>query len=299
MSYTSRPFEELDVLDNFLINAIATDAEVGEAFCKKVLSVLLQRTVGKVKVVAQYTLPAPNPRYRGIRMDVKVEEFEDGDEAQLANVYDMEPHLQNNLHLPRHNRFYQAKVDSRYMKRGDDDFSGMPNLFVITILNFDPFGYDYMMYSFENRCAEVPELKYEDGLKFIYFFTNGTKGGSEPIRTMLQYLQRSTADNARDESTKELHDYVCRVKTAPEVKEDYMRFEELIAFERADAAKQATQQTARNTKVQAILELLEDYGKVPDTLEQKLVQASPEALKTYLKLAAKADSIEAFMAAIE
>ena len=303
MSYTNKPFEELDVLDNFLMNAIATDEKVGEAFCKKVLSVLLQRTVGKVKVVAQYTLPAQNPRYRGIRMDVKVEEFENGDEAQLANVYDMEPHLQNDLHLPRHNRFYQAKVDSRYMKRGDDDFSGMPNLFVITILNFDPFGYDYMMYSFENRCAEVPELKYEDGLKFIYFFTNGTKGGSEPIRIMLQYLQRSTADNARDESTKELHDYVCRVKTAPEVKEDYMRFEEFIAFERADAAKQAAQQATleatHTTKVQDILELLEDYGEVPDVLEQKLAQASPETLRIYHKLAAKADSIETFMATIE
>ena len=68
MCYTNKPFEELDVLDNFLMNAIATDQEVGEAFCKNVLSVLLQRTVGKVKVVAQYTLPAQDPRYRGIRM---------------------------------------------------------------------------------------------------------------------------------------------------------------------------------------------------------------------------------------
>lgn len=82
-----------------------------------------------------------------------------------------------------------------------------------------------------------------------------------------------------------------------------MRFEEFIAFERADAAKQAAQQATleatHTTKVQDILELLEDYGEVPDALEQKLAQASPETLKTYLKLAAKADSIETFMATIE
>lgn len=161
MSYSNKPFEELDVLDNFLMNAIATDKDVGEAFCRKVLSVLLQRKIGKVRVVAQYTLPAQNPRYRGIRMDVKVEH-------------------------------------SRYMKRGDDDFSRMPNLFVITILNFDPFGYDYMMYTFENHCAEV------EGLKFIYFYTGGTKGGNGNIKTMLQYLHHSTADNAMDDTTKEL-----------------------------------------------------------------------------------------------
>lgn len=279
--------------------AIATDQEVGEAFCRKVLSVLLQRQIGKVRVVAQYTLPAPNPKYRGIRMDVKVEEPERGNETRLANVYDLEPHLQKNLHLPKHNRFYQAKMDSRYMKRGDDDFSGMPNLFIITILNFDPFGYDYMMYTFENRCAEVEELRYEDGLKFIYFYTGGTKGGNGNIKTLLNYLQHSTADNAMDESTKELHDYVSKVKTAPEIKEEYMRFEEIIAFERKDAAEQAAQAATQNTQIQAILELLEDYGEIPDFLNEELHCADSDTLKKYHKLAAKSDSIEAFIEALQ
>lgn len=291
MSYLNKPLEELDVLDNFLMNAIATDEEVGEAFCRKLLSVLLQRPVGRVRVVAQCTLPAQDPRYRGIRMDVKVEEPGDGEEARLANVYDLEPHLQKDLHLPKHNRFYQAKADSRYMTRGDDDFSGMPNLFVITILNFDPFGCDQMVYTFENRCAEVEELEYGDGLKFIYFYTGGTKGGSRNLKATLRYLQNSTADNAVDDSTRELHDYVCKVKTAPEVKEDYMRFEELIAHERAEAAAEA----AQAAKVHAVLELLEDYGEIPDALRQRLQQSNDEALRKYLKLAAKADSIEAFM----
>ena len=71
------------------MNAIAMNEEVGEAFCKKVLSVLLQRKIGKIKIVAQYTLPAQNPKYRGIRMDVMVEEFGDESETQLSNVYDL------------------------------------------------------------------------------------------------------------------------------------------------------------------------------------------------------------------
>lgn len=96
----------------------------------------------------------------------------------LCGVYDLEPHLQKDVHLPRHNRFYQAKIDSRYMKSGDDDFARMPNLYVITITNFDPFGYDYMMYQISNQCREVPELSYEDGLQFIYFYTKGKKGGT-------------------------------------------------------------------------------------------------------------------------
>lgn len=78
-----------------------------------------------------------------------------------------------------------------------------------------------------------------------------------------------------------------------------MRFEELIEWERAEAAEQATQiatqKAAQNTKIQDILELLEDHGEVPDALTEKLRQSDDEALKRYLKLAAKADSIEAFM----
>lgn len=82
------------------------------------------------------------------------------------------------------------------------------------------------------------------------FYTGGTNGGSGNLKTLLQYLQHSTADNAMDESTRVLHDYILRVKTSPEVKEDYMRFEEFIAFEQKDVQ--------RNTKIQDILYLLED-----------------------------------------
>lgn len=57
MGYTNKPFEELDVLDNFLMNAIATDEEVGEAFCRKVLSVLLQRT--DTDLPDSHSLPYP------------------------------------------------------------------------------------------------------------------------------------------------------------------------------------------------------------------------------------------------
>lgn len=48
----ARKFEELNVLDDFLINAIASDLEVGEPFCRTVLSVLLQRKIEKLKIVA-------------------------------------------------------------------------------------------------------------------------------------------------------------------------------------------------------------------------------------------------------
>lgn len=178
------------------------------------------------------------------------------------------------------------------MRSGERNFNNMPELFVVTILSYDPFGYDYMMYTVRNRCMEIQELEYEDGLRFIYFYTGGTKGGSKEIKTLLHYLQDSTAANATDAATCELHDYVSRVKTMPEVRESYMTFDDYIYFQRKDERM--------DTKVQDILELLEDYGVIPEWLREKLKKIdNMDLLKKYHKLAARVGSIEEFAEKME
>lgn len=295
MSSTMKKLEDMDVMDDFLMGQLASDEVFGNDFCRKILSALLQRKVGRLRVVSQRVLPALAPNLRGIRMDVEVEEYEDaikGEAPVIINIYDMEPHLQKNMDIARHNRFYQAKIDSRGLKSGTKDFSQIPNLYVLTILNFDPFGYDYMMYTVKNRCLEVPELEYEDGLCFYYFYTKGSKGGSRELQTMLQYIQDSRSENATDSATREIHDYVSRVKTQPEVKLAYMHYEEIINYERKEAAEEAL----KAARVQDILDLLEEYGEVPENVKLRLEEETSDTLKHWYKLAAKADSIDAFVA---
>lgn len=99
------------------------------------------------------------------------------------------------------------------------------------------------------------------------------------------------AENASDDATRELHQYISRVKQQPEVRKGYMRFEEIIASERKEAAEEA----AINIYVQNIMELLEDIGIVPDELREKLNAINDiPTLKKCFKLAAKADSIDEF-----
>ena len=292
MAYTKRKLEELNIMDDFLMNAVATDEEVGVPFCREILSVLLQREIGEIRVVSQRTIPALTPTLRGIRMDVEViEDVSSEGGLPAMNIYDLEPHIPNDMDLLHHNRFYQARIDSRYLKSGESNFSNLPNLYVITILNYDPFGYDYMMYNVCNQCKEVPELEYEDGLSYIYFYTNGTKGGTPEIKAMLNYIKESTQANVTNESTQRIHDFTNKVKIQPEVRDAYMTFEDRIYYERRDAAKDAT----LNTKVQDICELLEDYGPLPDKLMSTLTSEKDlTTLKKWHKLAAKATSIEEF-----
>lgn len=242
MSYTKKSFEQLSLIDDFLMNAAASDQRIGADFCRIMLSALLQKELKQVKVVAQRVIPALTPELRGIRMDVEVSEY--GERANIdampVNIYDVEPHNRDNTHLPKRNRFYQAKMDSRYLYSGERDFGKLPNLFVITILNYDPFGYDYMVYHVRNRCEEVPELPYNDGLEFYYFYTGGTKGGSEGIRAMLKYIQNSTEENATDGATEAVHECVKQIRVLPEVRLSYMTLGDIIDWEREEAAAEQT-----------------------------------------------------------
>ena len=66
--------EDLNVMDDFLLNAIANDPDVGEAFFREVLSILLERDIGEVTVKAQSVIPGDTPELRGIRLDVEIPE---------------------------------------------------------------------------------------------------------------------------------------------------------------------------------------------------------------------------------
>lgn len=295
MSYTKKTLEELDVLDDFLMNAVTSHLEFREKFCKIVLSVLMQRKIKKMRIISQRMIPPLAPDFRGIRMDVEIEEFGEGEDAPVS-VYDMEPNLHKEVDLPRHNRFYQAKIDGRYLKSGDKDFGRLPNLYILTITNYDPFGYDYMMYRIRNHCEEVAELEYNDGLEFVYFYAGGKKGGNQSIKAMLTYLRESREENAVDEATREVHRIVEQVKSLTEVRQEYMTFDDYIYYERRDAAQEATQEVL----IECIQSFLERYGKIPLELEEKLKETSDiPLLKLWLNKAADVNSISEFVESIK
>ena len=151
------------------------------------------------------------------------------------------------------------------------------------------------MYQFRNQCLEVPGLEYRDGLRYIYFNTKGIKGGSPAIQELLHYIQNSTETNVKSKELQKIHEHIKKVKVLPEVREEFMRLDDIIYYEREEAAERA----AKETRIQSILELLEEYGEVPEELKEKIAaQDDKETLKDWLKLAARSESLEDFEAKI-
>lgn len=78
----------------------------------------------------------------------------------------------------------------------------------------------------------------------------------------------------------------------PEVRDAFMKFEDIIYYERRDAIL--------DTKIQDICELLEEHGEIPEELKNRLdSEKDVKRLAAWHKLAAKSHSIEEFMEAID
>ena len=215
-----KKLEDLDVLDDFMLNAIANDPDVAEPFFQKVLSVLLEREIGEISVHAQVFVPADTPEKRGICLDVEISEQDDS--PAKCRIYNVEGQNYKENFLQKRCRFYQAKKDSKRLKRGERDWSKLPDLYMIVITNYDPFGEDSMIYTFENVCRKYPDIRYEDGLKFIYFNTSGTKDGTTAIKQLLTYLDCSKIECVTNENIAQIHNYVSDVKYSAEVKHRFM-----------------------------------------------------------------------------
>lgn len=293
MGYTKKTLQELDLIDNFLSNAVASNKEINEPFYKLLLSVLLEKDIKTVKVLAQQIIPAATPELRGIRLDVEITEY---DEARVMSVYDVEPHRKDQLHLPRHNRYYQAKIDGRYVKRGLKDFSQIPNLYVITITNYDLFGEDYMMYTVRNHCEEVPELNYDDGLQFIYFYTNGKKGGSQAIKNMLTYFQNSDSKNAVDDATRMIDTYVRKVKSLPEVEAGYMTVGDWMD-EMAEEIREAIEDEVREETEKKIRE--ETEKRVREETEKKVREEAEKKVREETEKRVREETIKVFIETLQ
>ena len=164
--------EDLNVLDDFMLNAIANDPDVGEAFFREVLSVLLERDIGEIMV------------------------------------------------------------------------------------------------TFENTCKEYPDIENKDGLKYIYFNTTGTKGGTESIKQLLSYLKHSKIENVTNEKLSHIHDYVETVKQASEVRDRYMTIGEMLDASKEEGRVEGALDVYVSLVVDGVLSLAEAAERLGMTEEE-------------------------------
>lgn len=197
-------------------------------------------------------------------------------------------------------------MENLFRRKGEKDFSKLPNLYVVTILDFDPFGQDYMMYTVSNQCKET-DIDYQDGLTFLYFYTGGSKGGSPEIKAMLDYIHNSCQENVTTEAVQEIHSYVNEVKELSQAEGIYMTWEEYIQDiydgVREETAREITEKVRKETKINSLLQnilfLLQEKGTVSEELKSCLEQQKDiETLERWFRSAVRSGSVKEFEKAV-
>ena len=291
-----KKLEDMNLVDDFLANSLTSHKIYGEKASRFILECILQRRIQHLTIIPQKVWYGEEPESHGVRLDVYLDE-------ENGEIFDMEPDNNSGAGdvavLPRRVRFYHAKIDAGNLTAGED-YSTLRNVVVIFITTYDPFGWSRMVYTIKNSCVEEPSLPYEDGAKTIFLYTNGTEGNPpEELRQLAQYMEHSTAENAKSEGLARLHEMVMEVKTDREVGLAYMK-----AYEAEERIRKKEREKGRiegwaggkaEGKAEDILELLEEIGTIPDELRKQIYQQNNlEILRKWLKLAAHSRSIAEF-----
>lgn len=273
-----KSFQELDLSNSFLFSAALEDEET----CQLVLEIILGCKIPKVKVHAEHSVLI-NSDFKSVRLDIYA-----SDEVQVN--YNLEAQNENQGNLPKRSRFYQAEMDVSALKPGEDYHNLKPG-YVIFICSFDPFGQGLYRYTFEERCLER-EISLGDGTRKIFLNTKGKNEDEVPEELVhfLKYMEESTSEyvsSITDESIIHLHEKITELKKQRKLEARYMTVEEWMNI-RADKAK-------TEGKAEDILLLLSELGNIPSDLEARILsERDSETLKNWLKLAARAESVEQF-----
>ena len=254
MQNERKKLEELNLLDDFLFNAMMTYPEIGEKFTRKILKLLFNKEFRNLKVIAQKSYRGLNTDLRGARLDVYVESDDSAeiDASEDVSIYDLEPDKNDKAKyiaaFPQRIRFYHAIIDSRSLKSGED-FGKLKRVYVIFICNYDPFSYDRVKYTIRNMCVEEPEMPYDDGAQTTVLYTKGTKDDDifEELRQFLNYMENTTQTNAVNDTLKDIQKMVDIVKRDGEVSLSYMKgFErDTIMYEKGQEAERKNTERER------------------------------------------------------
>ena len=248
-----KKLEDLNLLDDFLFNAVISYPGFGEIFGRKLLKILFNKEVKNLNVIAQRYYGGGNPQLRGARLDVYLE-AEDAAELEAAlpsTLYDIEPDQNKDdvKKLPKRVRFYHALIDCRSLEKGEN-FGKLKNVIIIFISSYDPFHCDRICYTMKTTCLEEPELPYDDGARTIFLYTRGKRGEvSEQVRELLHYFEKTTKENAANENLKEIQEIVNKVKLDREVSVEYMKWFEREQRSFEEGRKAERENTERERKI--------------------------------------------------
>ena len=287
--------KNLTIKNNFMFAAVMSDKENCKGFLERALSMKIDRVEINTEKNIVY-----HPEYKGVRLDVYAK-----DEKQTR--YNVEMQVERKPALGKRSRYYQSQMDMEMLLTGED-YTELPNTYVIFICDFDPFGKDKYRYTFRTTCQESENVDLEDGRTTVFLNTRGKNESEVPgeLVTFLQYMKEDLEGSEKefhDPYVEQLQKFIRNVKGSREMEERFMIFEEMLKEERAEGFAKGREegreeglQEGRSTLKETLLLFLQKFGDVPDeVLEQIQAQQDMEVLKNWMQTAFQSKTLEEFV----
>ena len=279
-----KTLKELTIRDNFMFGAVMSDTNN----CRRLLELILDFPIERVEVSKERSI-VYRPEYKGVRLDVYAQD-------ENNTHYNVEMQAVSDPAIQKRTRYYHSQIDVELLLAGME-YENLPDSYVIFICDFDPFGRGKYQYTFEPVCKEDSTLSLDDGNHTIFLSTKGRNESevSNGLVKFLKYVESGRYESSgdiQDDFVKRLQKAVENVVKNREMEGRYMLFKEMMDEEKAEGRAEGI--------AEDILDLLSDLGTISDELREKiLVEKDFDTLRSYLKKAAAAKSIEEFESLIK
>lgn len=200
--------EEKTIKDNFIFGAVMRNPDK----CKALLECILKIKIQKIEYPELEKTIDNTIESKSVRLDVYVEDGK-------GTIYNIEMQATDKKNLPKRMRYYQGMIDLNIIDKGQD-YKCLKKSYVIFICDYDEFKLGRHIYTFENHCIEVPNLKLGDDTVKIVLNTKGTVDDvSEDVKELLHYIG---GDEPKSELTRSLDNEVKAVKSSEKWRREYM-----------------------------------------------------------------------------
>ena len=208
MEHRIKSIDELTLMDDYMFAQVMRDTR----HLKPLLQFVLQVPIAKIELIEPQKTEKEGYDSKGIRLDLYVTD-------EQGTVYNVEVQTTSKKHLPKRMRYYQSTIDISILRPGVD-YKELRKTFVIFICNYDPFGRNRYVYTFENICREEPDLLFGDETVKVIVNTRGEIGEiSEELKEVIRYLNDGTVSG---QYSQELDTAVTAVKSNEERRLEYM-----------------------------------------------------------------------------
>ncbi|MCF2669436.1 MULTISPECIES: Rpn family recombination-promoting nuclease/putative transposase [Lachnospiraceae] len=287
-----KQLKELTLKDNFMFGAVMMEEEN----CKRFLELALGFPIERVEVSKEKSI-VYHPEYKGVRLDVYAKN-------EHNTRYNVEMQVAKKAELGKRVRYYHGQIDMELLLSGSD-YTELPEVYVIFICDFDPFGKKKYRYTFTKQCEEEPGAQLQEGCKSIFLSTRGENDREVPgeLVSFLNFVKADLSESEtdfEDDFVEKLQNTIRRIKSNREMEERFMIFEEMLRDERAEGKAEGIAEGKAEGKTEAVLEMLlelmKDLGEIPDELRNRITSEKDlETLKKWHRLAARSESLDEFL----